>query len=547
MKILLSLLTLILFQSFINCQCSENNKVKTILIGDSWAFFMGVDQTLNNVYENWGHSDIKHYTNIDLSENGAKTIDFLKPDKQQAIVDAFDDYPEVDHVHLSIGGNDFLGNWKVSYTQQETDDLKDEVIDSLLAVIDFIKGVKPDVHIVWSGYVYTNFDEVITNFWSPSNHPFYSTWENMEFPTNEEINEQTVYFLNELEAIFDQDPDVTFINAPGLMQNVFGQNDPLEVAPFGTYQQGDAPLPNGFSDYPSPQNSMRDYGLTKDCFHLSASGYRAMISYQTQKYYHKAFMNDAYFIALNDNSTGAVSSNENISYSLYLGNSNGEDFATLVTFSTENEIDTTVSKARLFLRRKNQTGGNPISDSLIVRIKTNGFGGNLQIESIDFLASADEVGEPCLFGNNSGENWIRLDLPESFLSYITGNDETQIMILAPNTNESLIEFYDASDPEFAPVLDISYGGETLKTNSISDNTNEVKVFPNPVSSVLNISSSIEKIESITVFDLLGNKIKQTRSNNKKSYQVEVDHFKSGTYIVLIETTSGIHRNKFVKQ
>lgn len=527
-------------------QCNENSEVRTLLIGDSWAFFMGVDQTLNTVYENWGHSDISYYTNVAIAENGAKTTDFLEPDKQQAIIQAFDDYPNADHVHLSIGGNDFLGNWKVSFTQQETDDLKQEVIDSLLAVIDFIQGVKPGVHIVWSGYVYTNFDEVISNFFSPSNHPFYGTWENMEFPTNEQINEQTIAFLNEVETVLDQDPNVTFNNAPGLMQTIFGQEDPLEVAPFGTYLPGAAPIPEGFSDYPSPQNSMRDYGLTKDCFHLSAGGYRAMIGYQMQKYYHKAFMSDIYFLAANNSGTGSVSNNGTVNNNLLVGNSNGEDHASILTFDTSSAIDTTILRARIFLRRKNQTGGNPITDSLIVKVKSGGFGTDLAIQASDFTAVANESDTPCLFGDNSNENWIRLDLPSSLFPYILDNDQTQFMILAPNTNESLIEFYDASDADFAPVLDLEFEGDFQLSTPVKELANQnIQLFPNPAQNLLNVRSENAPITQIIVYDLQGNILLKQHAN-ENNLKINVSLLKPGTYLTVIQTPMGTHQIRFIK-
>jgi lysophospholipase L1-like esterase len=546
MKVLisLSLIFISLFNGF--GQCNENSEVRTLLIGDSWAFFMGVDQTLNTVFENWGHSDIEYHTNVILAENGAETTDFLAANKQQAIIQAFDDYPNADHVHLSIGGNDFLGNWQVSFTQQETDDLKQQVIDSLLAVIDFIQSVKPGVHIVWSGYVYTNFDEVISNFLLPSNHPFYGTWEGMEFPTNEQINEQTIAFLNEVEAVLDQDPKVTFINAPGLMQNVFGQEDPLEVAPFGTYQPGEAPLPEGFSDYPSPQNSMRDYGLTKDCFHLSAAGYRAMMSYQMQKYYHKAFMSDIYYLAENDQSTGSVTSNNNVDTNIFIGNSNGEDYAGLLTFDTSSALDTTILSARLFLKRKNQIGGNPITDSLIVRIKSGGFGTDLAIEASDFIAAADESATPCLFGDNSNENWIRLDLPSELYPYILNNDKTQFMILAPNTNEALMEFYGPSDPDFAPVLDLEFDGDfELNIPETQKASSTITVFPNPAQNMLNVKSSHDKVVSVIVYDLLGNKLLE-RSGNKNYTKLDISDLISGVYVANIYTSKGLVIRKFIK-
>ena len=35
-------------------QCSESDENRVLLVGDSWAFFMGADQTINTILERWG-------------------------------------------------------------------------------------------------------------------------------------------------------------------------------------------------------------------------------------------------------------------------------------------------------------------------------------------------------------------------------------------------------------------------------------------------------------------------------------------------------------
>ena len=67
------------------------------------------------------------------------------------------------------------------------------------------------------------------------------------------------------------------------MQYIYGQEEPLGVDPGGTYAPFFQPLPFGDITYPSPKLSMRDYGLARDCFHLSPEGYIHMIDYQTRK------------------------------------------------------------------------------------------------------------------------------------------------------------------------------------------------------------------------------------------------------------------------
>ncbi|MEX1190972.1 MAG: SGNH/GDSL hydrolase family protein [Brumimicrobium sp.] len=524
-------------------QCIENDKEKVLLVGDSWAFFMGVDGTINNVFDNWGHSDIEFYTNVILSENGAETNDFLEQGKQDEIANQLNNNPDIEVVHLSLGGNDVLGSWKVSFSQAQTDSLKSEVKDSLIAVIDFIKSVKPDIKILWSGYVYPNFEEVISGFWSPSDHPFYGTWEGMEFPDNEMLNVLLNDFSSDIENYYATDTLVDFVNITGLMQYTFGQDDALEVAPFGTYPAFTAPLPIGFEDYPSPQNAMRNYGITKDCFHLSVKGYEDMISYHTQKYYHKLFMEDKYFIANNDNKSGSVSSAGNISQDLILGEQNGESFSTILNFETLLNLDYEVEEASIFLRRKNQIGNNPVNDSMLLEIKSGAFGASEDIEAVDLNDSSDKEGVPCIFGNNNDEHWVRLDLPQAMMEYISVNNVTQIKLSAPENSAALIEFFGTDDPDFAPVLDIVYGENPV--TSTDDNkliNTEVNVFPNPTEDKLYIETNNAIFEEVSVYNLLGKEVLFS-----KSREIELTRLNPGSYIVSVKTTEGATTHKIIKK
>ena len=524
-------------------QCNESDESKVMLIGDSWAFFMGVDGTINNVFDQWGHSDIEFYTNVILSENGAETVDFLQADKQNEIESQLLGRPEIEVVHLSIGGNDVLGSWNINFTQAQTDSLKLEVKDSLVAVIDFIKSVRPDVKILWSGYVYPNFEEVISDFLIPSEHPFYGTWEGMLFPDNETINQLLNDFSSDIESHYASDTTVDFVNVTGLMQYTYGQDDALGVAPFGTYPAFTVPLPEGYVDYPSPKDAMRNYGVTKDCFHLSVQGYEDLISYHTQKFYHKFFMEDTFFIAENDNRTGSVSSEGNISSSLFLGEQNGEAFSTIINFGTTLSLDYEVEEASLFLRRKEQIGNNSISDSMVVEIISGSYGNDYILETVDISAPSDENSIPCVFGENNNDNWVRLDLPQELLEFISVNDETQIRLSAPNNFGALVEFYGTDDPDFAPVLDIVYGQNPVTSlEEIDKVTSSVIVYPNPANNQINIESNGGEIIEINITDLNGKRL-GTYSKNL----IDISKLESGSYIISVQTQDGFSKHRIIKR
>lgn len=69
----------------------------------------------------------------------------------------------------------------------------------------------------------------------------------------------------------------------------------------------------------------------------------------------------------------------------------------------------------------------------------------------------------------------------------------------------------------------------------------VKIYPNPVSRILQIESQ-QNIDKITIFDNCGKKILEDLGKN----QVDVSFLKSGLYSVLIQTKNTIIKNIFVK-
>jgi hypothetical protein len=514
-----------------------------LLVGDSWAFFMGVDQTINKVFEDWGHSSYKFFTNLTIAENGAETSDFLLPAKQGEIANQLISKPTIEYVHLSIGGNDVLGSWKSqSFTQAQTDSLRFQVKDSVVAVIDFIKGVRPDVKIIWSGYAYPNFEEVISGAIVPSAHPFNGTWQDMEEPTNQEINELLNLFSSDIESHYASDPRVEFINATGITQYTYGQIDVLGVAPFGTYAPFFVTLPIGDITYPSPKPSMRNYGAFRDCFHLSGQGFEDLIGYTTQKFYHKALMDDKYFLAQENTTTGSVSSDGSISTQLKVGDESGTDHQTILTFETLYELDSIADKASIFLHIDALTGTNPMDENVIIEINDGAFGVSALVEVADYNATFKEDGSPCVFGSNTEGNWVRLDLPVELLEYITINSITQFKISAPMASGGFVEFSGTNDPEFAPVLNVTYGNQALVALSKEEINQNVVVYPNPSNDFIDVSVTSADIESITIYSIDGREMLNTMSSH-----IDVSTFPAGTYFIHVATNKGVSSQKLIKR
>jgi lysophospholipase L1-like esterase len=72
----------------------------------------------------------------------------------QHISDSLAANPDADLVHLSIGGNDFLGQWNASFTPAQQNALFQAIIADVEAIVDHIRSLRPGVRIFWSRYDY---------------------------------------------------------------------------------------------------------------------------------------------------------------------------------------------------------------------------------------------------------------------------------------------------------------------------------------------------------------------------------------------------------
>lgn len=541
------LFLLILLNSLNNFgQCDEENNSTVLLIGDSWAFFMHADQTFNKVMSNWGHSNQQYFSNSELAVNGARTEDFLTVEKLDEIEEQLLNKPELKAVHISLGGNDFLGAWNIDFTEEELENLMDETFEEVETIVDFIHAVRSDVQIVFSGYMYANFEEIINDA-APfeESHPFYDTWADMGFPTFEELNGLLNSFSTRM-LVYSTGLDyVDFVYAPGYMQYIFGQEEPLGVAPGGTYPKLYQPLPDGDITYPSPKISMRNYGFFIDCFHLSVSGYEYMIDYQFENLYHKLLMDDSYFLS-DELSEGSVSSSGVVRDDLIMGNFLSDDYVTLISFNTTELPDTNIQSASLFVRLDSVNGEFTIDDDIEVTIKIGNFGIDEEVDPDDFEDSGDYSSLACVFNASlDSANWLRIDLNESFLPLIETSDIIQFKLDANLGADNFIRFTGSENPKFSPVFNVNYVQPDLSSKSENlSNLEGLKIFPNPVNDVLYLKNHDQESSNVMICDING-KCQEIKIdyNNK----LNVSNLSPGWYILKVVADGKIYHAKFIKK
>ena len=100
-----------------------------------------------------------------------------------------------------------------------------------------------------------------------------------------------------------------------------------------------------------------------------------------------------------------------------------------------------------------------------------------------------------------------------------------------------------TDPMGYGILNFgnSYTSAILATNN-NLNTTELKIFPNPVKNIFNISTS-ENILSVELFNTLGQKIQKLKSEKNQN----IDRINSGVYFVKVKTDKSEYVEKIVKE
>jgi Subtilase family. len=100
-----------------------------------------------------------------------------------------------------------------------------------------------------------------------------------------------------------------------------------------------------------------------------------------------------------------------------------------------------------------------------------------------------------------------------------------------------------TDPMGYGILNFgnSYNSAVLATNNNLNRT-ELKIFPNPVKNIFNISTS-ENILSVELYNTLGQKIQTLKSEKNQN----IDRLNSGVYFVKVKTDKSEYVEKIVKE
>jgi hypothetical protein len=98
---------------------------------------------------------------------------------------------------------------------------------------------------------------------------------------------------------------------------------------------------------------------------------------------------------------------------------------------------------------------------------------------------------------------------------------------------------DNNDPaSWIAANDVITSSETFVTED------DILIYPNPVGDILNINSGFD-IKSITLFDIYGRQLSSVRTGGN-SYELDMEQFSGGLYILRIVTSQGTYVRKIIK-
>lgn len=78
-------------------------------------------------------------------------------------------------------------------------------------------------------------------------------------------------------------------------------------------------------------------------------------------------------------------------------------------------------------------------------------------------------------------------------------------------------------------------------------TNEISVYPNPATDIININSSLNSFNSVSVVDLNGRVVKSMNFNTVTEAQINISDLANGVYIMNITSENGAFSKKIIKE
>ena len=120
-----------------------------------------------------------------------------------------------------------------------------------------------------------------------------------------------------------------------------------------------------------------------------------------------------------------------------------------------------------------------------------------------------------------------------------------LSIIISGTGKRVAEAFDGVSSS-APILVIEYDLTNLSVQDSNLTADELKIYPNPTDSYINLELKNAIISKVSIFDITGRLIKTT-NHDANQVRLDIKYLNSGNYFLKVETSEGSTNKRFIKR
>jgi hypothetical protein len=253
-----------------------SNKDKIIIVGDSWATFPCLYNSMGKMIGDRDANLKEDNRCLRTTKLGITAGEWVVSKQHQRVIKFLKETPRLKYLYLSLGGNDLMAVWNKNFTREQELVVYKETAATVKKIMEAYLSVRPDLKIILSGYDFPNFTP---------NHKiglYRNIFERMGSPTPERLNPVLVGLCQYMAGLRNN-KNIFYIQHIGLAHYYDGNED-KRLSPEKTLSPGkispfhDPTLVGGSIKLPSSKKSMINWlFIIRDAFHLNTRMYRKVM------------------------------------------------------------------------------------------------------------------------------------------------------------------------------------------------------------------------------------------------------------------------------
>ncbi len=267
--------------------CQQPGDARILLVGDSWAQGIWVTRAWEEPFREAGLEHI-HWAGESTSIGGRKASDFVKREYQDKIRVELQKNPDIDTVHLIIGGNDVLGriretNVFAAWSDQKREAEWQSIARDVRSICEFLLSFPQVRHVVIAGYDYLNVETIRRIL------PLVDVGKNWDFGgmSQAEVNRCFIEVERLKMELAREMEGVEYVHNFGLSQHALNQP---EGAPAPSGPPDFDPFPGGDPEKPMPDACFDAFEFAGQTFpgdgvHPNVATHQRMIAHAVSLYY----------------------------------------------------------------------------------------------------------------------------------------------------------------------------------------------------------------------------------------------------------------------